>query len=173
MDTPFVGYVIMMGVIYGGGASLVFSVGWIARQYIGRVRGHSMIVSQVAVASFGGCLLLRGPQCPLHCCASRLGDRTPGSVLVRHPRSHRFDRSRCGARHHLERSPRGPLELAWIRAVPALPGGIGCSAGLLGHGPFVWTSGSGSSNACSLEHFQMEPTSGALVNLKPSAPATP
>ena len=30
---------------------MVFSVGWIARQYIGRLRGHGMIVGHVAVAS--------------------------------------------------------------------------------------------------------------------------
>ncbi len=51
LDTPFVGYVIMMGVIYGGGASLAYSIGWIARQYLGRLRGRGMIVSHLAVAS--------------------------------------------------------------------------------------------------------------------------
>ena len=185
LDTSFVGYVITLGVIYGGGASLVFSVGWIARQYIGWLRGHSMIVSQVSDESEALNVLRPGdresvsrvtigslvaaccsvtPERALHCCASRLSGRTPCSVLV--PRSHRVDRSRCGERHHLERPPQGSLELAWIRAVPALPGGIGCSAGLPGHGPFVWTSGAGPSNACSLEYFQTEPPSDALAGCR-------
>ena len=50
--------------------------------------------------------------------------------------------------------------------LPALPGGIRCSAGLSGHGPSVWTSGPGPSNACSLEYFQMEPPSDALAGCR-------
>ena len=51
LDTPFTGYVIMMGVIYGGGGSVAFFVGWIARQFLRRLQGQGMTVSPVAIAS--------------------------------------------------------------------------------------------------------------------------
>ena len=50
-DSEPIGFVIMLGLIYGGGASLAFCVGWIARQYLRRLRGHRMPMSPLAMAS--------------------------------------------------------------------------------------------------------------------------
>ena len=51
LDPHPVAFVFALTVIYGGAASLAFCVGWIARQYLRRLRGHRLPVSHLAVAS--------------------------------------------------------------------------------------------------------------------------
>ncbi len=51
LDSHPVAFVFALTVIYGGAASLAFCVGWIARQYLRRLRGHRLLVSHLAVAS--------------------------------------------------------------------------------------------------------------------------
>ena len=51
LDSRPVAFVFALTVIYGGAASLAFCVGWIARQYLRRLRGHRLPVSHLAVAS--------------------------------------------------------------------------------------------------------------------------
>ena len=51
LDSHPIGFVIMVTIIYSGGASLAFCVGWIARQYLLRLRGHRMVVSHLTIAS--------------------------------------------------------------------------------------------------------------------------
>ena len=53
-DSDPVAFVIMLTLIYGGTASLAFCAAWIARQYLGRLRGHRMIASHLAIASLVG-----------------------------------------------------------------------------------------------------------------------
>ena len=50
-DSEPIGFVVMLTLIYGGGASVAFCVAWIARQYLRRLRGHRMPVSHLAIAS--------------------------------------------------------------------------------------------------------------------------
>ena len=50
-DSEPIGFVIVLTLIYGGGASAAFCVAWIARQYLRRLRGHRMPVSHLSVAS--------------------------------------------------------------------------------------------------------------------------
>ena len=50
-DSEPIGFVVVLTFIYGGGASLAFCVGWIARQYLRRLRGHRMPVSHLSIAS--------------------------------------------------------------------------------------------------------------------------
>ena len=51
LDPHPVAFVFALTVIYGGAASLAFCVGWIARQYLRRLRGHRLPVSHLTVAS--------------------------------------------------------------------------------------------------------------------------
>ena len=50
-DSHPIGFIIMLTLIYGGGTSVLFFAGWIARQHLRRLRGHRMIVSHLAIAS--------------------------------------------------------------------------------------------------------------------------
>ena len=50
-DSEPIGFVFALAFIYGGGASVAFCVGWIARQYLLRLRGHRMPMSHLAMAS--------------------------------------------------------------------------------------------------------------------------
>ncbi len=50
-DSEPIAFVVMLTLIYGGGASVAFCVSWIARQYLRRLRGHRMPVSHLAIAS--------------------------------------------------------------------------------------------------------------------------
>ena len=50
-DSEPIGFVIVLTLIYGGGASVAFCVAWIARQYLRRLRGHRMPVSHLSIAS--------------------------------------------------------------------------------------------------------------------------
>ena len=51
LDSHPVAFVFALTVIYGGAASLAFCVGWIARQYLRRLREHRLPVSHLAIAS--------------------------------------------------------------------------------------------------------------------------
>ena len=48
-DSDPIAFVVMLTFIYGGAASLAFCVGWIARQYLRRLRGHRLPVSHLAI----------------------------------------------------------------------------------------------------------------------------
>ena len=48
-DSEPIAFVVMLTLIYGGGASVAFCVGWIARQYLRRLRGHRMPVSHLSI----------------------------------------------------------------------------------------------------------------------------
>ena len=50
-DSEPIGFVIVLTLIYGGGASVAFCVAWIARQYLRRLRGHRLPVSHLSIAS--------------------------------------------------------------------------------------------------------------------------
>ena len=50
-DSEPIGFAIILTVIYGGGASLAFCVGWITRQWLGRLRGRRMNASLLTIAS--------------------------------------------------------------------------------------------------------------------------
>ena len=50
-DSEPIGFVFALAFIYGGGASVAFCVGWIARQYLLRLRGQGMVVSHLSIAS--------------------------------------------------------------------------------------------------------------------------
>ena len=65
-DSEPIAFVIVLTLIYGGGASVAFCVAWIARQYLRHVRGNRLPVSHLAIASLMAVLLLGGPQCALH-----------------------------------------------------------------------------------------------------------
>ena len=51
LDSHPVAFIFVLTLIYGGAASLAFCVGWIARQYLRRLRGHRLPVSHLAIAS--------------------------------------------------------------------------------------------------------------------------
>ena len=51
LDSHPIAFVFALTVFYGGAASLAFCVGWIARQYLRRLRGHRLPVSHLAIAS--------------------------------------------------------------------------------------------------------------------------
>ena len=51
LDSHPVAFVSALTVIYGGAASLAFCVGWIARQYLRRLRGNRLPVSHLSIAS--------------------------------------------------------------------------------------------------------------------------
>ena len=44
-------FIFVLTIVYGGGASVAFCVGWTARQYLLRLRGHRMPMSHLAMAS--------------------------------------------------------------------------------------------------------------------------
>ena len=50
-DSEPIGFVIVLTLIYAGGASVAFCVAWIARQYLRRLRGHRMPMSHLSIAS--------------------------------------------------------------------------------------------------------------------------
>ena len=50
-DSEPIGFVFALAFIYGGGASVAFCVGWIARQYLLRLRGQGMVMSHLSIAS--------------------------------------------------------------------------------------------------------------------------
>ena len=50
-DSEPIWFIFALTFIYGGGASVAFSVGWIARQYLLWLRGHRMVVSHLTIAS--------------------------------------------------------------------------------------------------------------------------
>ena len=50
-DSEPIAFVIVLTLIYGGGASVAFCVAWIARQYLRHVRGNRLPVSHLAIAS--------------------------------------------------------------------------------------------------------------------------
>ena len=50
-DSEPIGFVFALAFIYGGGASVAFCVGWIARQYLLWLRGQGMVVSHLSIAS--------------------------------------------------------------------------------------------------------------------------
>ena len=51
-DSHPIWFIFVLTIFYGGGASVAFCVGWIARQYLLRLRGHRMPMSQaLAMAS--------------------------------------------------------------------------------------------------------------------------
>ena len=50
-DSEPIAFVVMLTFIYGGGASVAFCVAWIARQYLRHVRGNSLPVSHLSIAS--------------------------------------------------------------------------------------------------------------------------
>ena len=51
LDSHPVAFIFVLTLIYGGGASVAFCVGWIARQYLRRLRGHRIPVNHLAIAS--------------------------------------------------------------------------------------------------------------------------
>ena len=101
-DSEPIGFVIVLTLIYGGGASVAFCVAWIARQYLRRSRGHRMPVSHPGHSVAGGCLLLDSPHCALHRYTACFIDFNASAVLVCHPGTDWIDRGRCGVRDHLE-----------------------------------------------------------------------
>ena len=50
-DSHPIWFIFVLTIFYGGGASVAFCVGWIARQYLLRLRGHRMPMSHLAMAS--------------------------------------------------------------------------------------------------------------------------
>ena len=50
-DSEPIAFVVMLTLIYGGGASVAFCAAWMARQYLRRLRGHRMPVSHLSIAS--------------------------------------------------------------------------------------------------------------------------
>ena len=50
-DSHPIWFIFVLTIFYGGGASVAFCVGWIARQYRLRLRGHRMPMSHLAMAS--------------------------------------------------------------------------------------------------------------------------
>ena len=50
-------FIFVLTIVYGGGASVAFCVGWTARQYLLRLRGHRMPMSHLAMASLGAVCL--------------------------------------------------------------------------------------------------------------------
>ena len=50
-DSHPIWVIFVLTIFYGGGASAAFCVGWIARQYLLRLRGHRMPMSHLAIAS--------------------------------------------------------------------------------------------------------------------------
>ena len=50
-DSHPIWFIFVLTIFYGGGASVAFCVGWIARQYLLRLRGHRLPMSHLAMAS--------------------------------------------------------------------------------------------------------------------------
>ena len=50
-DSHPIWFIFVLTIFYGGGASVAFCVGWIARQYLLRLRGQGMVVSHLSIAS--------------------------------------------------------------------------------------------------------------------------
>ena len=50
-DSHPIWFIFVLTIFYGGGASVAFCVGWIARQYLLLLRGHRMPMSHLAMAS--------------------------------------------------------------------------------------------------------------------------
>ena len=50
-DSHPIWFIFVLTIVYGGGASAAFCVGWIARQYLLRLRGNRMVVSHLTIAS--------------------------------------------------------------------------------------------------------------------------
>ena len=103
LDSHPVAFIFVLTLIYGGAASLAFCVGWIARQYLRRLRGHRLPVSHLAIASLVAA-----------CCSVALSalfiavslpslTSTRGPVLVSRPGADWIDRGRCGVCDYLER----------------------------------------------------------------------
>ena len=103
----------------------------------------------------GGCLLLDSPHCALHRYTACFIDFNASAVLVCHPGTDWIDRGRCGVRDYLERSQQGALGLRGTGTVLAVPGGIPCTASILGNCTPAWPGRAGPSRACGMERSQM------------------